>query len=615
MLSPHPLQRLSRARAAAGFWPCALAAALAASASPGTLAAEQAICWGVQVGYFRTLENARQRLNELTGAGLACSLDAQPGGQRVLCECEPTEARARLRLDSIARRWPGAFLVARVPPRGDSPAPPLAEPPPVPASAAPIAVAPPARGTDIALVPLDAGPKTPAERARLLVLRPDERRPSSQFTTTLFGRELSVGGEASLELEGRRDFALATGPDDRDRASQSLELEAYYRYSDFGALFAEAVGSWSTQEVPETGVRTSEGLARRGQTWIYSGGWFEDRVGYQLGRQVFVEPREWWWDENLDAARAYFDTPGLHLELALAQELARVSTDDRGIDPEAEDLMRLLGRAVWGSARSHRGELFLLVQDDRSATEAVNQVIAEEREDDVDADLVWVGARAIGRWKLGEAGRLHYWLDAAAVEGESAEIDYDPAGPGLSRVDSIERLDVRGWAADGGLTWETRLPGRLSFTLGYAMGSGDPDRTDSVDRAFRQTDLHDNNGRFRGVNDFRYYGELLQPELSNLRILTLAAGFRFLEHSSLELVYHRYEQVEPATRIRGDRLRINPLGLDPDIGEAVDLVLGLEEWKSWELELIGSAFEAGRAFGPEAGKRARRWVLEFTFNF
>lgn len=54
----------------------------------------------------------------------------------------------------------------------------------------------------------------------------------------------------------------------------------------------------------------------------------------------------------------------------------------------------------------------------------------------------------------------------------------------------------------------------------------------------RQTGLQDNNGEFFGVDCFRYYGELLRPELSKLQITTLALGFRMLTNSSIEFVYH-----------------------------------------------------------------------------
>ena len=54
--------------------------------------------------------------------------------------------------------------------------------------------------------------------------------------------------------------------------------------------------------------------------------------------------REWWWDEDLDAFRVYYDRPQMHGELGVAQELAPESTLNRFITPDQEDVFRFLGK-------------------------------------------------------------------------------------------------------------------------------------------------------------------------------------------------------------------------------------------------------------------------------
>lgn len=219
----------------------------------------------------------------------------------------------------------------------------------------------------------------------------------------------------------------------------------------------------------------------------------------------------------------------------MAEELAQTSTDDDGIDPEQEGVLRLLGRATWDWAEKQRAELFFLYQHDHSGTKSEGAVVAADRRDESDANLAWIGTRALGRWKFRSMGRLHYWLDTALVSGHEKLIDFDRLDGNRRVVDSVERRSVFGWAVDAGVTWQTRLPGRPSLTLGYALGSGDGDPHDGRDRSFRQTGLQDNNDRFRGVDSFRYYGELFRPELSNLHILTASVGFPILKHSAVEL--------------------------------------------------------------------------------
>ena len=121
--------------------------------------------------------------------------------------------------------------------------------------------------------------------------------------------------------------------------------------------------------------------------------------------------------------------------------------------------------------------------------------------------------------------RIKYWLDAAFVRG------------------NVESRKIRGFGLDTGITLIARkFKQRPFLTFAYGFGSGDKDTQDGIDRNFRQTGLQNNSGRFGGVVNFEYYGVLLQPELSNMHILTAGIGFRPFERASVEFVYHRYLQ-------------------------------------------------------------------------
>lgn len=372
--------------------------------------------------------------------------------------------------------------------------------------------------------------------ARQLPLRPDDARPEDPLTIPLFGRSLTIGGEYNLKLGHRGDFALQESVDDDSfGAVQEFELEFLYPLRENVAIFVEVKPFYTSLLSAEDGDRGVEKGVRRGESWIYFDRILGSRFAVQVGRQNFDEKREWWWDEDLDALRIYYNADSWRLEVSVAEELAQTSTDDDGIDPEQEGVLRLLGRATWDWAEKQRAELFFLYQHDHSGTKSEGAVVAADRRDESDANLAWIGARALGRWKFRSMGRLHYWLDTALVSGHEKLIDFDRLDGKQRVVDSVERRSVFGWAVDAGVTWQTRLPGRPSLTLGYALGSGDGDPHDGRDRSFRQTGLQDNNDRFRGVDSFRYYGELFRPELSNLHILTASVGFPILKHSSVEL--------------------------------------------------------------------------------
>jgi len=456
-------------------------------------------------------------------------------------------------------------------------------------------------------------------RAKSLTRRQDSRRPEQPLQTTFLGRPLTAGGEYSAKLLRRKNFKL-DDVDDRVRLDQELKLELYYPASPSIALFAESKVLHEAELRDTVGTHEREGSLERGQLWLYVGG---SRLGLQIGRQNFAEVREWWWDDDLDAVRLYYDQGPWHLQIGAARELASKSTLERDIDVQHDGVVRLFGVASWLWAPRQRIELFALHHKDRSRTQAVGEIVRAEREDASDANLTWLGLRAIGQPSLGKLGRILYWVDAAAVRGDEAVLDFadvSVAGPGtweehLSQVSSRAQRKVRGYAFDVGASWATRWALRPTFTLSYAFGSGDGDPQDDVDRSFRQTGLQENKWRFSGVNRFRYYGELLNPELANLKIATAAVGIPLLGNSSLEFVYHRFRQAKAADFMRDVRIDDGLTGASSDLGREIDLILGFRERRRWELELILGSFEAGEAYGTAAGRRAYAASVELTVNF
>lgn len=168
-------------------------------------------------------------------------------------------------------------------------------------------------------------------------------------------------------------------------------------------------------------------------------------------------------------------------------------------------------------------------------------------------------------------------------------------------VDSHKRQRVNGSGWDLGMRWS--LPGRARPTvwLGWASGSGDGSADDGVDRAFRQTGLQENKARFGGVKRFRYYGELLRPELSNLVVGSVGASLRFLENSSADLVLHSYRQRHASTRIQDNRLDHDPTGNSRDLGRELDLIFSFRESRA--VEFSATLSEQGAHLAQRAVKR------------
>ncbi len=497
---------------------------------------------------------------------------------------------------------------------------------------------------------------------KLLIKRPDRERPEKQITFPLFGRPLVLGGRYTLlpRYEGNKlmDFDYAdldnqdvdedgdlteiedlarglTPRDDQLRINQGLQTDLFYAYSNDASIYAEMKFFYRALVWAENVSTRDEWLVERGETWFYLGNLFDTPFGLQVGRQRFFDAREWWWDQDLDSIRVRFDRKNFHAEIAVAHELFPVVLNRGGIEPEDDDVVQILSAARWSWAKKQEVGFFALHRNDYSNQQSVDplalcvsasdyngppegfadfQTGCVGYEDDSDSQLTWLGVSASGRWKVPGWGRIEYWLDAAAVFGDETFTEYSGM-TGSRVVEVVDSHSVSGGGFDIGGTWFLPLFGRTALSAGYAYGSGDPGMEEFRDTGFRQTGLQDNSDKYLGVASFRYYGELLDPELSNLHVVTAGVGLRFFKKSSLDLVYHWYRQAQAAPFMHDIDFKRDPTGLSPDIGQEWDLILGIEEMDRFEFKVVGSIFRPGEAFAPEEGDLAYLVSFRFRFNF
>lgn len=444
--------------------------------------------------------------------------------------------------------------------------------------------------------------------ALLLTRKQDDRRPDQQRKIELFGRPLTIGGEIGVTPRYRGNFNL--NPDrnrDRVRLDTQAELELFYAWNANIAYFLEGQASYEQNLYRGNSSRLgSETLLRRGQMWVFWGDIENSGVSLQLGRQNFREPREWWWDNDLDAIRIFFDRPFIHAEAGISQQLFPVSTQDDGIPSDEEDVLRVLSHVNWIWSSKQELGLFFLYQEDHSSRPKLGERVRDDRVDPVDGDFTWLGLRTFNRLTTDDIGEFDFWADTVWIDGNETTFDFDDsAGLGFSLVDQITERHISGWALDLGLIWELPINWRPALTIGYAVGT----------RNFRQTGLQDNNNRFRSVSRFRYYGELLRPELSNLQVWTAALTVPILRNSSVTALYHYYRQVDAQPFLRDGRIDADPNGISPSIGHEWDLVVGLEEWQNWEFELVTAIFKADSAYGSLSGNIAVNAVFKINYNF
>ena len=166
--------------------------------------------------------------------------------------------------------------------------------------------------------------------------------------------------------------------------------------------------------------------------------------------------------------------------------------------------------------------------------------------------------RAFGK----PTNEFNYWTELAALRG-SDELDQD----------------FYAHAFDVGAKYRFwKLPLQPSITLSYAWGSGGGADGDNTNSTFRQTGLQGNKAKQGGVTEFEMYGEMMAPELSNLKVLTAGIGFRPAASMFVDLVYHHYQSNAVASEIRNwgltAKMNQGTTGQSKDVGDEFDLILG-----------------------------------------
>lgn len=391
------------------------------------------------------------------------------------------------------------------------------------------------------------------------------------------------GGAVELESDYERNYNL-NNDDDADiwllepqfKLAFTLKpTRNIWSYVDFNLKYKSTIIDRQNNEDTKTSLTVKRAYVM-----------FDEIMGdfsIKVGRQRFKDKREWFYDEELDGAKLYYRNGGVEFEASASRE--NYFDDDLLNSSDNDDKINnyfLNGR--FEMPGESRVTLYALVRDDRSGD---------------GGRPVFLGTQVMGKY----ARKSAFWFTGAYVLGEDE----------IARGED-EHDDIRAFGFDLGTTYVFDTNISPSLTLAFAWGSGDSDEDDDTNKNFRQTDLQDNNARFNGVTSFKYYGELMDPELSNMSIWYGGIGIRPAKKTSIDLVYHQYRQVEASDDIRDSDIDTDPGGLDRDLGRELDLVIGYQEVKNLSTELVVAYFWPGDAF-PDDADGALFAGLQMRYNF
>ena len=359
-----------------------------------------------------------------------------------------------------------------------------------------------------------------------------------RFTTLA---EARYKGEDNYDLDSLRE---------RDRQDTAASIRGRF------VLSPGKYGISGQLEARYTYLRVNDDLlgtfdikdSRLGESFIFFDDPFNVDFDIQTGRMDFDDRREWLYDQNLDGLRVYWTFAGWLAELSATTTLSDGKLRDENTD----------NYIAYVSDTNRRFAAYVVRRDTN---------LSGFRE-----KVTHMGVRAFTAWP----SQHDSWLELARISG------------------SRESTKLSGWGLDIGTT--RTIGERWYLTAAWAFGQGDGNTGNGTDGNFRQTRLQDNNGKFGGVTSFRYYGELIDPELANMHIGTLGLGYRFTPKSSIDLVGHYYRQDKAVRKIIDSDIDQRPNGIDRELGWEIDAVVGWRPVRSWDFELVVGWFKPGKAF-------------------
>lgn len=395
----------------------------------------------------------------------------------------------------------------------------------------------------------------------------DDRRPKTG--TKFLNDRLGISGRLYFEHEERENMDL----DDFEEANRedqewSLSLQALWSIDADRFLFAKGRTKNSTTAEDDEAVTLSEDKTGLEELYYFQRGLGGQPISLQVGRMDFDEGREWFYDTSLDAIRVGWEKGPFSIEASWSSFF--------GSPPvEIEDRHQHIFVGRWRPETKTQHAIYIIdILQDRT----IDPSLPVQR---LNESPFFVGFQSNGRAMDGD---LRWWVDGAYVDG----------------VSGFDKISAFGIDASVARRFD-KLPMNPYLFGGWAWGSGDSDPDDGTDNNFRQTGYQDNNSRYYGISSYRYLGVLLRPELSNMSILTIGGGLKPMENCSIDLVFHRYNQVEAADSLRRSRLKASPNGLDTDLGSEIDLVIGFNDFlDQFDLEFEVGHFLPGDAFGPDA---------------
>jgi hypothetical protein len=220
-----------------------------------------------------------------------------------------------------------------------------------------------------------------------------------------------------------------------------------------------------------------------------------------------------------------------------------------------------------------------------------------------DKNLNWIGLRLIGNRNLNQNkyfNMFSYWADIAYMWGENQFVETKSLDccSAYKIIKDFNYEDVSGFGGELGLAYKRKkwgIGGRI------AIGQGEDDNENI--NAFYQPRTSNNKDKLFGPTTVRSYGELSNPDLTNLILLGVFGGLEIKDKMWLEINLLKYQQYIKTNTTTFSKYFISPNGESSDLGWEANLIFEGEsrtKYAKWRYNLTGAYFKGGQAFDDVA---------------
>ncbi len=325
---------------------------------------------------------------------------------------------------------------------------------------------------------------------------------------------------------------------------------------------------------------------------------FYPGLDLQVGRIPISETRGFWYRNSLDSIRVKYQSTLLNGFVLFGTRFndSRISNSEERNN--IKDYFYLIGNLEHQYYYNHYISLFLM-KEYKDKSDDIGEIKSVWDPVKPDRNLNWIGLRLIGNKNLKDEeskNKFSYWGDIAYMWGENQFVSSKALDccSAYKIIEDYDYDDVSGWGGEAGLSYKKEIWG-----LGARLAIGQGEDSNENLTVFFQPKTSNNKDKLFGPTTIRTYGELSNPDLTNLVLIGLFGGLEISEKTWLELNLLKYQQYRKSASTTFSKYLISPNGNSNDLGWEANLILEGEQrtkYAKWRYNVTGAYFQGGKAF-------------------